>query len=148
MKYSTQFTGTESITNFKINVLPTVSIDLNTGTLGKASGEKTAISLGKVGKATEGYLSTYDVIVVPQRVTEAERLLSLSINGKELGLSLTKEFESGKHYVLNLTAGKEGLDLTGITVSDWTAGKMLIGEVVEEELYYKHGDVIPYMVNR
>ena len=148
VKYSTQFTGTESITNFKINVLPTVSIDLNTGTLGKASGEKTAISLGKVGKATEGYLSTYDVIVVPQRVTEAERLLSLSINGKELGLSLTKEFESGKHYVLNLTAGKEGLDLTGITVSDWTAGKMLIGEVVEEELYYKHGDVIPYMVNR
>ncbi len=104
--------------------------------------------MGKVGKATEGYLSTYDVIVVPQRVTEAERLLSLSINGKELGLSLTKEFESGKHYVLNLTAGKEGLDLTGITVSDWTAGKMLIGEVVEEELYYKHGDVIPYMVNR
>ncbi|MBS1446528.1 MAG: fimbrillin family protein, partial [Odoribacter sp.] len=92
VKYSTQFTGTESITNFKINVLPTVSIDLNTGTLGKASGEKTAISLGKVGKATEGYLSTYDVIVVPQRVTEAERLLSLSINGKELGLSLTKEF--------------------------------------------------------
>lgn len=51
VKYSTQFTGTESITNFKINVLPTVSIDLNTGTLGKASGEKTAISLGKVGES-------------------------------------------------------------------------------------------------
>lgn len=148
VKYSTQFTGTESISSFKINALPAVSIDLNTGTLGKASGTRTAISLGKAGKVTEGYRSTYDVIIVPQSVSATDPLLTLSINGQELRLTLAKEFESGKHYVLNLTAGKERLELTGISVSDWTTGKVLVGEVVEEQLYYKHGDVIPYMVNR
>lgn len=122
VKYNSEFNGNEKISDFKIYGLSAISLDLKDGTLGGASGEPLALTPCQAAQAAAGYRYTYDAIIVPQRISSSADLFTLTIGDRALRFSTDKVFESGKHYIFNMVAGRENLSLADISIGNWTDG--------------------------
>ena len=69
--------------------------------------------------------STYTVLV-PGDV--AHNTISLEVGGKKMTAKLSEiTYDSGKSYTYRLTVGKEKLETTEVTVSDWTDSAVIPG---------------------
>ena len=69
--------------------------------------------------------STYTVLV-PHYA--AHNTISLEVGGKTMTAKLPgSSFEQGKSYTYHLTVGKEKLETTEVTVSDWTSSAVIPG---------------------
>ena len=69
--------------------------------------------------------STYTVLV-PHYA--AHNTISLEVGGKTMTAKLPgSSFEQGKSYTYHLTVGKEKLETTEVTVSDWTGSAVIPG---------------------
>ena len=76
-----------------------------------------------VGEGKKG--STYTVLV-PH--TLGGSTVSLTVGGKTMTAKLPgSSFEQGKSYTYRLTVGKEKLEMTEVTVSDWTSSAVIPG---------------------
>ena len=88
---------------------------------------------------------TYTAIICPGAYTKEQQIMSLTVNGTDsltvlanANESLTTEggLKPGYHYTFELTVGKNAVELTTVTVSDWKDGGKIDGGVatVEETL--------------
>ena len=69
--------------------------------------------------------STYTVLV---RGDAAYNTISLEVGGKTMTAKLSEfTYDSGKSYTYRLTVGKEKLETTEVTVSDWTGSAVIPG---------------------
>ena len=73
--------------------------------------------------------STYTVLV---RGDAAYNTVSLEVGGKKMTAKLSEiTYDTGKSYTYRLTVGKEKLETTEVTVSDWTGSAVIPGGEAE-----------------
>ena len=88
-----------------------------------SSGPQTEYIPYAVGEGKTG--STYTVLV-PDNVAFHE--ISLEIGGKKMTAKLSEfTYDRGQSYTYRLTVGKEKLETTEVTVSDWTGSAVIPG---------------------
>ena len=69
--------------------------------------------------------STYTMLVPGDA---AYNMISLEVGGKKMTAKLSEiTYDSGKSYTYRLTVGKEKLETTEVTVSDWTGSAIIPG---------------------
>ena len=97
-----------------LGTLPTTTFDVQSTTVGGASGTATDITAG-TGTATSA-------IIVPQTVTNGNNLIQVAIGGGNYYYKLTADvtFAAQTKYTYNLTVNKAGLVLTATTITPWT----------------------------
>ena len=79
------------------------------------------------GKGKKG--STYTVLVPESAMNNT---ISLEVGGKKMTAKLSEiTYDSGKSYTYRLTVGKEKLETTEVTVSDWTGSAVIQGGEAE-----------------
>ena len=73
--------------------------------------------------------STYTVLVPGDA---AHNTISLEVGGKKMTAKLSRiTYDTGKSYTYRLTVGKEKLETTEVTVSDWTGSAVIPGGEAE-----------------
>lgn len=83
-------------------------------------GDETNITPLKTANATNG-LHKYEAIVPPGTYDAGDKLMTLTVDSKELSVKSTSltALESGKAYNFNLRVGKDKVEITGITINPW-----------------------------
>ena len=91
-----------------------------------ATGDASALSLTAAASAPSGYTHSFSGIQVPQT---GVRTITLTVAGKEFVYEAAEDIPltSGHHTTLGLVLGKDRLELSGVSVSEWTAGTALSG---------------------
>ena len=91
-----------------------------------ATGDASVRSLTAAASAPAGYTHSFDGIQVPQ---DGVRTVTLTVGGKNYVYEAGEDIplSSGHHTTLGLILGKDKIDLSGVSVSDWTAGTALSG---------------------
>ena len=91
-----------------------------------ATGDASARSLTAAASAPAGYTHSFGGIQVPQ---DGVRTVTLTVGGKNYVYEAGEDIplSSGHHTTLGLILGKDKLELSGVSVSDWTAGSALSG---------------------
>lgn len=121
----------QSATLSILNVLPTMTVTMNSGKLGDASGTKTDITAATYATVATSADLTASAIVVPQTIAKGERFLKVHLTtGGDLYYTLPKEasnkdlvLESGKIYRYEIQ-----VDLTSLTVNTTVDDWELIGD--------------------
>ena len=109
--FKSEFPGDAKVENVRFHNKSNASAPLRTY-IPYAKGE------GKTG-------STYTVLV-PSNVAFHE--ISLEVGGKTMTAKLSEfTYDSGQSYTYRLTVGKEKLETTEVTVSDWTGSAVIPG---------------------
>lgn len=114
-----------------LNVLPTMTVTMNSGKLGNASGNKTDIIAATYATVAAPADLTASAIVVPQTIAKGERFLKVHLaTGGDLYYTLPNEasdkdlvLESGKIYKYEIQ-----VDLTSLTVNTTVDDWELIGD--------------------
>lgn len=118
----------QSATLSILNVLPTMTVTMNSGKLGDASGNKTDITAATYATVATSADLTASAIVVPQTITKGERFLKVHLaTGGDLYYTLPDDkdlvLESGKIYKYDIQ-----VDLTSLTVETSIDDWELIGD--------------------
>ena len=109
--FKSEFPGDAKVENVRFHNKSNASAPLRTY-IPYAKGE------GKTG-------STYTVLVPGDA---AYNTISLEVGGKKMTAKLSEiTYDSGKSYTYRLTVGKEKLETTEVTVSDWTGSAVIPG---------------------
>ena len=66
--------------------------------------------------------ATFTSILYPQDHTSSSLTVKATIAGQTYEATIKPNLESGKSYTYTITAKKQGLEVTGCTVTDWTNG--------------------------
>ena len=113
--FKSEFPGDAKVENVRFHNKSNASAPLRTY-IPYAKGE------GKTG-------STYTVLVPGDA---AYNTISLEVGGKTMTAKLSEfTYDSGKSYTYRLTVGKEKLETTEVTVSDWTDSAIIPGGEAE-----------------
>lgn len=108
------------------------------GTDGIAGGDPVYVRPGPYDTAYSNGRGVYHAIVVPCDGDASAEFLKISVGVIDSSLPAGSEvktltvtgrpaFEAGRHYTYRLTLGKDRLDLSGVTVSDWIRGDEIPG---------------------
>ena len=91
-----------------------------------ATGDASAQSLTAAASAPTGYTHSFVGIQVPQ---EGVRTITITVAGQNYVYEAGEDIPltSGHHTTLGLIVGKDKLELSGVSVSDWTAGSAIAG---------------------
>ena len=71
---------------------------------------------------TSATTATFTSILYPQDHTSSDLTVTATIAGQTYEATIKPNLESGKSYTYTITAKKQGLEVTGCTVTDWTNG--------------------------
>lgn len=71
---------------------------------------------------TSATTATFTSILYPQDHTSSDLTVKATIAGQTYQATIKPNLESGKSYTYTITAKKQGLVVTGCTVTDWTNG--------------------------
>ena len=113
--FKSEFPGDAKVENVRFHNKNDASAPLRTY-IPYAKGE------GKTG-------STYTVLVPWDA---AHNTISLEVGGKTMTAKLSRiTYDSGQSYTYRLTVGKEKLETTEVTVSDWTGSAVIPGGEAE-----------------
>mgnify|MGYP001722561015 FL=1 len=78
------------------------------------------------GTSCEGKTGSTYTVLVPWDA--AHNTISLEVGGKTMTAKLSRiTYDTGKSYTYRLTVGKEKLETTEVTVSDWTGSAVIPG---------------------
>ena len=91
-----------------------------------ATGDASARSLTAAANAPTGYTNSFGGIQVPQ---EGVRTITITVAGQDFVYEAGEDIplKSGHNTTLGLIVGKDNLELSGVSVSDWTAGSAIAG---------------------
>ena len=91
-----------------------------------ATGDASERSLPALASAPTGYTHSFGGIQVPQ---DGVRTVMITVGGMAYSYTAGEDIplKSGRHTTLGLILGKDKLELSGVSVSDWTAGSVLPG---------------------
>lgn len=127
---------TKAITEAKIYSLAT---DIKKDDSGAATAN--TASLTAITPLYDETEKTYTAIICPGTYTKEQQIMSLKVNDTDsltvlanANESLTTEggLKPGYHYTFELTVGKNAVELTTVTVSDWKDGGKIDGGVAKE----------------
>ena len=114
--FKSEFPGDAKVENVRFHNKNSFSSFLQATYIPYAKGE------GKKG-------STYTVLVPGDAMNNT---ISLEVGGKKMTAKLSEiTYDSGKSYTYRLTVGKEKLETTEVTVSDWTGSAVIPGGEAE-----------------
>ena len=71
---------------------------------------------------TSATTATFTSILYPQNHSVSGLTVTATIAGQTYQATIKPNLESGKSYTYTITAKKQGLEVTGCTVTDWTNG--------------------------
>ena len=91
-----------------------------------ATGDASAHSLTAAASSPTGYTDSFSGIQVPQ---EGVRTITITVAGQDFVYEAGEDIplKSGHHTTLGLIVGKDKIELSGVSVSDWTAGSAIAG---------------------
>ena len=114
--FKSEFPGDAKVENVRFHNKNSFSSFLQATYIPYAKGE------GKTG-------STYTVLVPDNAMNNT---ISLEVGGKTMTAKLSEfTYDSGQSYTYRLTVGKEKLETTEVTVSDWTGSAVIPGGEAE-----------------
>ena len=92
-----------------------------------ATGDASALSLTAAASAPTGYTHSFSGIQVPQ---DGVKTIVVTVDGIAYTYTAGEDIPltSGHHTTLGLLVGKDKIELSGVSVSDWTAGSAISGE--------------------
>ena len=110
--FKSEFPGDAKVENVRFHNKNNFSNFLQATYIPYAKGE------GKTG-------STYTILVPGNAINNT---ISLEVDGKKMTAKLSRiTYDTGKSYTYHLTVGKEKLEMTEVTVSDWTDSAVIPG---------------------
>ena len=120
LKFRNAFGGTPTVKKVTVNARTEATLNYLSKAV-TAKGDASEVALTAAASVPAGYEVSFSGIQVPQ---EGVRRVTLTVNTDEY------EYESvtdipltpGKYTSLNLIVGKDKIELSGVTVSDWTSG--------------------------
>ena len=91
-----------------------------------ATGDASSRSLTAAASSPTGYTHSFSGIQVPQ---EGVRRITVTVAGQDCVYEAGEDIPltSGYHTTLGLIVGKDKIELSGVSVSDWTAGSAIAG---------------------
>ena len=122
LSFRSQFDGTPDVSAVTLSAKTKASVNYLTQAV-SATGDAASVSLPA---ATAN--GSYSAILVPQ---DGVRKVTVTIAGKDYVYTAGEDIPlaSGQVTTLNLTVGRDKIELSGVSVSDWTAGSALPGGV-------------------
>ena len=99
---------------------------------GNPTGSSSEINPYAQGNGGQG--TTYTALVVPGNSDDSADFITLTDGeGSPLKVKGIPEMQAGYSYTFNLTVGKNKIEVTSVTVTDWTTGETLAGGQAEEQ---------------
>jgi len=124
VKVRTEF-GASPAVSVSVSAKSGATVNCLTGAV-TPTGTASAVSLPAAASAPSGYTHSFSGIQVPQG---GVKTITLTVAGKEFVYEAGEDIplQSGHHTTLGLLVGKNKIELSGVTVAEWTAGASLPG---------------------
>ncbi len=140
LMFRSQWATTPDVSAVTVTAKSTASVNYLTQTV-SATGVASAVTVPEVVSVAFGYDRSFSGLQVPQT---GVRKITVTIDGKdyiyEAGEDIT--LAAGRNTTLNLTVGRDKIELDGISLASWTAeSPRSEGEVVSANRYMGHGYV-------
>lgn len=96
----------------------------------------TSITPCKLSFANENYYASYEAIVIPQMVNNANKGIQVKVDNAiyqwQMSISNSQGMQSGSEYTFNITVKEEGLSVTTEQSIGWNTGSTGSGSVTVE----------------
>ena len=126
-----------------LNILPTTTLQVESGTLGAAKGTATAIKVATFADDATAFVGS--AVVVPQTIAAGNFLQVKMADGRQYVAPLSADvtFESGKVYTYQVTIGQRGIAIVlSSIITDWDSStEGLSGDAIEL-VTYEVGDYV------
>ena len=125
LKFRNEFGGTPAVTSVTALAKNSATVNFLDKTV-QAKGDQSAVAIPSAASAPTGYALSFSGLQVPQA---GVRKVIVTIGTKNYVFASDEDIPltGGKYTTLGLVVGKDKIELTGISVSDWTAGADLTG---------------------
>ena len=125
LNFRSEFDGTPAVTSVTALAQSAATVNYLEKTV-LATGDPSAVNIPAAASAPTGYALGFSGLQVPQ---EGVRKITVTIGGKAYVYESAADIPlvQGKYTTLGLLVGKEKIELTGITLSDWTSAADLSG---------------------
>lgn len=126
-----------------LNILPTTTLQVESGTLGAAKGTATAIKVATFAEDATAFVGS--AVVVPQTIAAGNFLQVKMADGRQYVAPLSADvtFEPGKVYTYQVTIGQRGIAIVlSSIITDWDSStEGLSGDAIEL-VTYEVGDYV------
>ena len=140
LKFRSQWATTPDVSAVTVTAQSTANVNYLTQTV-TATGVASAVTVPEVVSVASGYDRSFSGLQVPQT---GVRKITVTIDGKEFIYEAGEDITltSGRNTTLNLTVGRDKIELDGISLASWIAESPLSeGEAVSANRYMGHGYV-------
>ena len=137
LKFRSQWDAAPAVGNVTVSAKTKATVDYLTKTV-SAKDDASEVGLSAESSAPDGYAITYSGLQVPQ---EGVRTVKVTIGTQKFVYEAAADIPlvSGQYTTMGLIVGKDKIELSGISVCDWTAG----GNILEGEAQIANPPVNP-----
>ena len=135
IRFGNEFAVTPTISSVKVIARKNATVNYLTKSV-TATGEADSIGIPAAATVATGYAYSYSGLQIPQ---DGVTTIIVTIADKEFVYTSTTDIQlqSGQYTTLGFIIGKDRLDLSSVSVSDWTTATDLSGGVAR--LFYHNG---------
>lgn len=125
LKFRTQWGGIPTVESVKAqDAVTTATVDYLHKTVTADATPSTTLTLKKLETPPTGYALSYAFILLPQ---PDFRTITIRIDGKDYTYSGDIKLLGGRYTTVNLTVGRDRIELDDVTVNDWQQGEVIDG---------------------
>ena len=130
LKFRNEFGSTPAVTSVTALAKSAATVNYLDKTV-QAKGDQTAVAIPAASSVPTGYALSFSGLQVPQT---GVRKITITIGTKNYVFESAEDIPltGGKYTTLGLVVGKDKIELTGISLSDWTTGANLTGGEAEQ----------------
>ena len=123
LKFGSEFGGTPAVSSVTVGAKSTATVNYLTKAV-TATGDAAAVDIPAAASAPTGYALSFSGLQVPQ---EGVRTVTVTIGTQEYVYEAAADIPlvSGQYTTLGLIVGKDKLELSGVTLSDWETEAVL-----------------------
>lgn len=133
LKFRTQWGGTPTVESVQAqNAATTATVDYLHKAVTANATPLTTLELKKLETAPAGYALSYASVMVPQ---SGFRTITIRIEDKDYTYTHSGDINllGGQNTTVNLTVGRDRIELGDVTVNDWQQGEVIDGGELEIE---------------
>ena len=122
LRFRNEYDSTPAVSSVSVKARKTATVNYLTKAV-TATGDASAVDIPASATAASGYALSFSGLQVPQ---SGVTTVTVTIAGNEYVYESAADIplQSGKYTTLNLVVGKDRLELSGLSVSDWTASSL------------------------
>ena len=139
IRFGNEFAVTPTISSVKVIARKNATVNYLTKSV-TATGQVDSIGIPAAATVATGYAYSYSGLQIPQNGVTT---IIVSIADKEFVYTSTTDIQlqSGQYTTLGFIIGKDRLDLSSVSVSDWTTATNLAGGVAALNIVHEYVDM-------